>query len=271
MPRPCGCGSQLPAQWDVIVLEPAAWGGPPGVAVMACRAGTPWAPAPPATRTDRFPGRLPGALAAAAAMTLPDTDAHEAEERRIGALAGHLAALVTDTIPDVAILSPAGGLPSIVSMSLLYVNAEQLVDDLTARGFGVHSGSACTSDLKRPSHVLTALGAITHGNLRVSLPPGCPAAEIEDFAAALAQLVERQRTEAGRVMGELLDERGRACPLPIIALGRARRRCPAGTEVTLLADDPVVLTDVPAWCAMVGATIIDQRTEAGTITYRIRL
>ncbi len=69
----------------------------------------------------------------------------------------------------------------------------------------------------------------------------------------------------------VLDERGRACPLPIVALGRARRRLPPGTEVTLLADDPVVLTDVPAWCAMVGATLIDHASDSGTFTFRIRL
>lgn len=190
--------SALPAHWDVIVLDPSAWGGPPGVAVTACRARTPWTPLAPATADDRFPGRTPAALVAAAAMTLPDTAAHEAEDGRIRALAGHLAQRVQDTIPDAVVLSPAvGGLSYLVSLSLVYVNAEQLVDELSALGFGVHSGSACTSDLKRPSHVLTAVRALTHGNLRVSLPPGCTAAEIEDFAAALAGAVGRQRAEAG--------------------------------------------------------------------------
>ena len=78
--------------------------------------------------------------------------------------------------------------------------------------------------------------------------------------------------------GLLLDERGRACPLPLIALGRARRDLPPGTIVTLLADDPVVLTDVPAWCAMVGATLLSSRPDGdgdgdgdGDITLVVRL
>ena len=72
--------------------------------------------------------------------------------------------------------------------------------------------------------------------------------------------------------GLLLDERGRACPLPLIALGRARRDLPPGTIVTLLADDAVVLTDVPAWCAMVGATLLSSRPDGdGDITLVVRL
>jgi TusA-related sulfurtransferase len=70
---------------------------------------------------------------------------------------------------------------------------------------------------------------------------------------------------------QVLDERGRSCPLPIIALGRARRRWAPGTQITLLADDPVVLTDVPAWCAMVGAAVLQQHSDSGTFTYLIRL
>lgn len=62
---------------------------------------------------------------------------------------------------------------------------------------------------------------------------------------------------------ERLDERGARCPAPIIALGRARRRLDPGTEVVLLADDPVAATDVPAWCRMTGATLLAVRPLAG--------
>lgn len=70
----------------------------------------------------------------------------------------------------------------------------------------------------------------------------------------------------------VLDERGRACPLPVIALGRALRSQPSGAEVTLLADDPVVRTDVPAWCTLVGATLLSTTDGPdGLITLRVRL
>lgn len=52
----------------------------------------------------------------------------------------------------------------------------------------------------------------------------------------------------------LLDERGRLCPLPVIALGRAAAADPAA-RLLLLADDPAAATDVPAWCALRGRTL----------------
>jgi len=50
----------------------------------------------------------------------------------------------------------------------------------------------------------------------------------------------------------LLDERGRLCPIPVIALARAVAADPSPARVLLLADDPAAETDVPAWCAMRG-------------------
>lgn len=69
-----------------------------------------------------------------------------------------------------------------------------------------------------------------------------------------------------------LDERGRPCPLPVIALGRALRSQPSGTVVTLVADDPAVRTDVPAWAAMVGATVLELVQDPdGCVTAVVRL
>jgi TusA-related sulfurtransferase len=53
----------------------------------------------------------------------------------------------------------------------------------------------------------------------------------------------------------VLDERGRRCPLPVIALGRASRTSAPGSLLLLVADDPVTMTDVPAWCRMTGARL----------------
>jgi TusA-related sulfurtransferase len=53
----------------------------------------------------------------------------------------------------------------------------------------------------------------------------------------------------------VLDERGRLCPLPVIALGRAVTHGDPQARVLLLADDPAAETDVPAWCSMRGRTL----------------
>ena len=65
---------------------------------------------------------------------------------------------------------PVDRLPHVVTFSCLFVDGEALVDELDRRGFAVASGSACTSSTLEPSHVLAAMGVLTHGNVRVTLP-----------------------------------------------------------------------------------------------------
>lgn len=69
----------------------------------------------------------------------------------------------------------------------------------------------------------------------------------------------------------VLDERGRLCPAPVIALARAMRELPAHSMVRLLADDPAAEHDVPAWCRMKGADFLDARDADAGRAYRIRL
>jgi TusA-related sulfurtransferase len=47
---------------------------------------------------------------------------------------------------------------------------------------------------------------------------------------------------------QLVDARGRNCPLPIVALARVIDLAKQGTEVELLADDPIFPEVVRAWC-----------------------
>ena len=49
------------------------------------------------------------------------------------------------------------------------MDGEALLHALDRRGFAVSSGSSCTSATLRPSHVLEAMGVLSHGNVRVSL------------------------------------------------------------------------------------------------------
>lgn len=191
------CPGDVPGDWDVLVLDPMMWGGPDGIAVMACRSGVPWRARRPATAQQRFLGRSSPALAATAAMSLPVRE-DEQEEARLAALVERLAARLARDVPHVVRHGhPTERLSYLLAVSLLYVNAEQLVDDLTVRGFAVHSGSACSSEINRPSHVLSAIGALTGGNLRISLPPGCPQREVDALADSVAALVAQQRRDVG--------------------------------------------------------------------------
>ena len=76
---------------------------------------------------------------------------------------------------------PVDRLPHLVTCSFLYVDGEALVDALNRRGFEVVSGSACTASTLEPSHVLAAMGALTHGNVRVSLTRDATEPDVEVF------------------------------------------------------------------------------------------
>jgi len=51
---------------------------------------------------------------------------------------------------------------------------------------------------------------------------------------------------------ETLDTRGLLCPMPIIKLADRIKTLPPGTVVAILADDPGIVEDLPAWCRSTG-------------------
>ncbi|MGH3361270.1 MAG: aminotransferase class V-fold PLP-dependent enzyme, partial [Nocardioides sp.] len=102
-------------------------------------------------------------------------------------------------IPDVEVVGdPVERLPHVVTCSFLYVEGEALVTELDRRGFGVASGSACTASTLEPSHVLAAMGALTHGNVRVSLGRDTSEGDVDTLLEILPGVVSSLRSEAGR-------------------------------------------------------------------------
>ena len=111
---------------------------------------------------------VPAALGAAAALQAVVAERDEVNAR-LHDLVDRIRAGVAE-IPDTEVVGdPVDRLPHLVTFSFLYVDGEAIVDALNRRGFEVASGSACTASTLEPSHVLTAMGALTHGNVRVSL------------------------------------------------------------------------------------------------------
>ncbi|MDQ1682582.1 MAG: cysteine desulfurase [Frankiaceae bacterium] len=186
---------------DLLTASAHKWGGPGGVGILAVRTGTRWrAPGP----TDgREAGRVPGfenvpAILAAAASLQARVAELAAEDARLRALVDRIRARVPELVPDVQVVGhPAERLPHIVTFSCLYVEGEPLLTALDEAGFSVSSGSSCTSDTLEPSHVLVAMGVVTHGNIRLSLHRGTTAADVERFLAALPPIVERLRGLSG--------------------------------------------------------------------------
>jgi len=130
-------------------------------------------------------------MAAALSVRLGEIDA---EAPRLAAMAGRLRDELPRRIPDLVVHGhPTDRLPGIVAFSVLYVEGEALLLLLDAKGIAVHSGSSCTSSTEEPSHVLTAMGALTHGSVRVSLGRSTTAEDVEYFLDELADVVARVR------------------------------------------------------------------------------
>jgi cysteine desulfurase len=166
------------------------------VGVLLVRKGTRWgSPFPADDRSDeRTSGfeNVPAALAAAAALQAVVAERDEVNARHFGLIERIRSAVAS--IPDTEVVGdPADRLPHLVTFSCLYVEGEALVTELDRRGFGVASGSACTASTLEPSHVLAAMGALTHGNVRVSLTRDTTESQVEDLVAVLPEVVDRLR------------------------------------------------------------------------------
>jgi len=191
----------VPAGWSLLAASAHKWGGPGGIGVLAVRRGTRWrSPLPHDERgSGRVPGfeNVPGALAAAAALRARSEEAESLAASQT-VLVERIRAQVPELVPDVEVVGhPTDRLPHLVTFSCLYVDGEALLTELDKEGFAVSSGSSCTASTLRPSHVLQAMGVLTHGNVRVSLARATTAADVERFLTVLPGVVARLRATAG--------------------------------------------------------------------------
>lgn len=53
-----------------------------------------------------------------------------------------------------------------------------------------------------------------------------------------------------------MDARGLLCPLPVIRTQEKVKGLPPGTVVEIVATDPGVMQDIPAWCRVHGHELI---------------
>jgi cysteine desulfurase len=191
----------VPPGWSLLSASAHKWGGPAGVGMLVVRKGTRWRSPLPAD--EREAGRVAGfenvpAILAAAASLEAVVAETEDESARLSALVDRIRERVPATVPDVQVVGdPIHRLPHLVTFSCLYVDGEALITELDQAGYAVNSGSSCTASTLRPSHVLEAMGVLSHGNVRVSLPRGTTDADVDGFLAVLPEVVARLRDQAG--------------------------------------------------------------------------
>ncbi|NDZ79946.1 aminotransferase class V-fold PLP-dependent enzyme [Streptomyces sp. SID10853] len=294
--------------WSLLTASAHKWGGPAGVGLLAVRKGVRFVPQGPAD--ERESGRaagfenVPAIVAAAASLRAVRAEA-AAEGARLRGLVDRIRASVGELVPDVEVVGdPVRRLPHLVTFSCLYVDGETLLHELDVAGFSVSSGSSCTSSTLTPSHVLRAMGVLSEGNVRVSLPLGTAEAEVDRFLEVLPGVVGSVRERLGAGTGQVaagrgreaeagtgaepegataaepaapgsaaelvVDALGKRCPVPVIELAKVIGDVPVGGVVTVLSDDEAARLDVPAWCEMRGQGYEGAHPVDGGTAFRVR-
>ena len=72
------------------------------------------------------------------------------------------------------------------------------------------------------------------------------------------------------VMGEILDTKGLACPLPVLKTRRALRKMPTGGILTVEATDPASVIDFTHFCNTTENEMLEHTEADGVFTYVIR-
>ncbi|MFF7795894.1 aminotransferase class V-fold PLP-dependent enzyme [Streptomyces sp. NPDC007991] len=269
--------------WSLLTASAHKWGGPSGVGLLAVRKGVRFAPQGPVDEREsgRAPGfeNIPAIVAAAASLRAVRAEAAE-EAPRLRELTERIRVRVPQTVPDVEVVGdPVRRLPGVVTFSCLYVDGEALLHELDREGFSVSSGSSCTSSTLTPSHVLRAMGVLSEGNVRVSLPPGTAQEDVERFLTVLPGAVAAVReklgapvaSEVAREADELVvDSLGKRCPIPVIELAKVIGDVPVGGLVRVLSDDEAARLDIPAWCAMRNQEYVGEEPADQGTAYLIR-
>jgi cysteine desulfurase len=187
--------------WSLLTGWAGAFGGPASVGILVIKKGARWRPPYPTDdyQGGRWPGMpdVPAIYAAAVAL-----DCWRQSGRAVGNrqhdLIDRLRAGIAERVPDVDVAGdPVRRVPHLLTFSVLYVDGETLTVELDKAGFAVASGSACSASSEHPSHVLAAMGALTHGNVRIGLTWSTTQAEIDRFLDVLPPIVTDIRATVG--------------------------------------------------------------------------
>ena len=69
---------------------------------------------------------------------------------------------------------------------------------------------------------------------------------------------------------QTLDATGLLCPLPVLKARKRLQALQSGDVLTVLADDPAAVVDIPHFCAEAGHRLIAQHDTDGVQKYEIK-
>jgi cysteine desulfurase len=134
---------------------------------------------------------VPGAVALARAMSLGN------DWSGLAALRDRLERGILDRVPAAHVNGAAATrLPNTSSIRFDGIEGEAMVIGLDLRGFAVSSGSACSSGVVEPSHVLLAMGQspeAARSGVRFSLGPENTAGQVDSLVDAVVESVAHLR------------------------------------------------------------------------------
>ena len=243
-PAPRRAGSPCPTAGRRWPASAHKWGGPAGVGVLLVRKGARWRdPFPERRPRRRARDRLrerPAVLAAAAALQAVVAERDEVNARQ-HALVDRIRARRRRHPRRRGRRRP--GRPAAPPGHVLLPLRRRRGAGHRARPARVRGAPAARRAPRRtlePSHVLAAMGALTHGNVRVSLgrddDRGATSTRLPR-GAARGRRGSARRLDCGRGRPTLeLDCRGLVCPLPVIELADASATSPVGEPSAVVAD-----------------------------------
>ena len=187
---------ELPGNWSTALWNSRAWQGPAGLGVFAVAERSNWRNPLPHNNAAISSQNFSPPLAMASAIAL-EAFHREYQERQFALTA--MSAKIREFLgTEISAVDVAGTLdttlPHLLSFSFLYVDAQMLVSELDRRGFAIDSGSACNSSNMEPSHVLAAMGLLTHGNVRLTLQPQTTEEEVDLLLRTLKEVVLELRS-----------------------------------------------------------------------------
>lgn len=186
----------MPARWDSALFDSTSWSGPSGIGILAIRNPKVWRNPLPHIGISRVPQSYSLPLLLSSVVALEAWKSDLSEDVRLRELNEQLRMRIKGSIDDCDIAGELdSSLPHISSFSFLYCHGEELLRELSVRGFDLDSGSACTSDDLAPSHVLAAMGLLTHGNIRLTIHRGTTTQEIDALANAIIESVAQMRAK----------------------------------------------------------------------------
>jgi cysteine desulfurase len=140
---------------------------------------------------------VPGIVALAKALELGQAE-REQESKRLIELRDYLINEILNRIPETFLNGhPTKRLPNNVNISFLNVEGEAVALMLDHEGIYISSGSACTSQSLKPSHVILAMGLpyeASHGAIRFSLGKRTTKEDIDYALGKLPTVIERLRS-----------------------------------------------------------------------------